>query len=144
MGMFLENTGSINLHKDIEEEDLKVIKEFSASHGYEDFEIGVWAYAPSEIQIYIEEQIDKEFLDELKTTIEALGYDILSSSYIETYGDHKGGWFFEDGEFIFRDENAMAIHWASDEQLIKEIEKRGYEVHKYTVARRCDICEEDS
>lgn len=149
MEVYVTSIGQIRLHKVIEEKDADAIMEFFRSHG---FTVGnvtfadasILDYAPSDITINMDKELQQAFLDELKLFVEKLGYDILPETHIEVLGDYYGDWFYIDGKFVYKDEIESAIYRADDHQLICELEHRGYEVMKHTTVRRCDICEENS
>lgn len=139
MGYYVDSIGSIDLHKSIEKKDFEAITSFFESHNAEREGVQIDYHDPSKICINYEGEFEQSFFNELKTFIENLGYDILPTTYIEVLGDDLSGWFYEDDKFIFRNETEIAIRYANDNQLIDELERRGYEVK-----RRCDICEEVS
>lgn len=139
MGVYVDNVGDIVLHKGIDEKDAASIIEFFRAHDFNEKEVEFFDYVPSNIHVCCAGEIEQSFFDELKLFIEKLGYDILPTTYIEVFGDYEGGWFYEDDKFVFKNEIERSVHWASDNQLICELSRRGYEAK-----RRCDICEEVS
>ena len=70
-----------------------------------------------------------EYLDDLVNKLKPLGYTLKGSVY--SYGDYGDGRYDLDGEEIeYIAEEDFSLHDATDEELIKILENRGYIITK--------------
>ena len=71
----------------------------------------------------------EEYLDDLVNKLKPLGYTLKGSVF--SYGDYGDGRYDLDGEEIeYIAEEDFSLHDATDEELIKILENRGYIITK--------------
>lgn len=119
----------------INQGDIRVPSEFESlfitildAAGFEDAEDNVSVYEAS-ATASIDECGDIE--RKLNKVVDAFtALDISIDVSVSYYGDYNGRYIVRDGELVDLDKTEVAIMDSSDNDLIKELENRGYTVTK--------------
>lgn len=84
-----------------------------------------------EIQATVEINEDGDIEEKLRKVVDAFtALDIYINVSVNYYGDYEGRYIVSDGDLIDLDKTEVAIMDSSDNDLIKELENRGYTVTK--------------
>lgn len=124
---FVTNYGTIEFNKELTVEAIEAVKKEFGSHAdwYKDY-IGCFEDGATDVEL--EEYSDKEMYGTLVSTVNALkplGY--VLNGCIEYYGDYgEGATYVKDNEVVEYDDQTRWHMDATDEELIKELESRGY------------------
>lgn len=74
---------------------------------------------------------DGDIEEKLRKVVDAFtALDIYINVSVNYYGDYEGRYIVSDGDLIDLDKTEVAIMDSSDNDLIKELENRGYTVTK--------------
>lgn len=119
----------------INQGDIRVPSEFESlfitildAAGFEDAEDNVSVYEAS-ATVSIDECGDIE--RKLNKVVDAFtALDISIDVSVNYYGDYNGRYIVRDGDLVDLDKTEVAIMDSSDNDLIKELENRGYTVTK--------------
>lgn len=114
---------------------IKVSSEFESlfvtildAAGFEDAEDNVSVYeASATVEINEDGDIERK-LNKVVDAFTAL--DISIDVNVNYYGDYEGRYIVSDGDLVDLDKTEVAIMDSSDNDLIKELENRGYTVTK--------------
>lgn len=114
---------------------IKVSSEFESlfvtildAAGFEDAEDNVSVYeASATVEINEDGDIERK-LNKVVDAFTAL--DISIDVNVNYYGDYEGRYIVSDGDLVDLDKTEVAIMDSSDDDLIKELENRGYTVTK--------------
>lgn len=114
---------------------IKVSSEFESlfvtildAAGFEDAEDNVSVYeASATVEINEDGDIERK-LNKVVDAFTAL--DISIDVNVNYYGDYEGRYIVSDGDLVDLDKTEVAIMDSSDNDLIKELESRGYKVTK--------------
>lgn len=114
---------------------IKVSSEFESlfvtildAAGFEDAEDNVSVYeASATVEINEDGDIERK-LNKVVDAFTAL--DISIDVNVNYYGDYEGRYIVSDGDLVDLDKTEVAIMDSSDNDLIKELESRGYAVTK--------------
>lgn len=115
---YIVNVGEININEEVSEEAMQLINNFLGCD--------TAAEAGSDVLVF-EEYYDKYFDETLQELFEKLKpYGYIFNGTVGFYGDWEGRTIIENNEIYQIDRNDMAIMDASDQELIYELERRGY------------------
>lgn len=114
---------------------IKVSSEFESlfvtildAAGFEDAEDNVSVY---EASATVEINEDGDIEEKLRKVVDAFtALDIYINVSVNYYGDYEGRYIVSDGDLIDLDKTEVAIMDSNDDDLIKELENRGYTVTK--------------
>lgn len=96
--------------------------------GFEDAEDNVSVYeASATVEINEDGDIERK-LNKVVDAFTAL--DISIDVNVNYYGDYEGRYIVSDGDLVDLDKTEVAIMDSDDNDLIKELESRGYKVTK--------------
>ena len=114
---------------------IKVSSEFESlfitildAAGFEDAEDNVSVYEASATASINEDGDIERKLNKVVDAFTAL--DISIDVSVNYYGDYNGRYIVRDGELVDLDENEVAVMESNDDDLIKELESRGYTITK--------------
>lgn len=119
----------------INQGDIRVPSEFESlfitildAAGFEDAEDNVSVYEASATASIDEYGYIERKLNKVVDAFTAL--DISIDVSVNYYGDYNGRYIVRDGDLVDLDKTEVAIMDSSDNDLIKELENRGYTVTK--------------
>ena len=88
-------------------------------------------YIEGEYAIMELEELYGDIEDELSSIVNSFGaFDVLIDVNVKYWGDYNGMYIVRNGVLVSLDENEVAVMESSDNDLIKELENRGYTVTK--------------
>ena len=88
-------------------------------------------YIEGEYAIRELEELYGDIEDELSAIVNSFGvFDVPVDVNVKYWGDYNGMYIVRNGVLVDLDENEVAIMDSSDNDLIKELESRGYTVTK--------------
>lgn len=88
-------------------------------------------YIEGEYAIRELEELYGDIEDELSAIVNSFGvFDVPVDVNVNYYGDYEGRYIVSDGDLIDLDKTEVAIMDSNDDDLIKELENRGYKVTK--------------
>lgn len=88
-------------------------------------------YIEGEYAIRELEEFHGDIEDELSSIVNSFSdFDVPIDVYIKYWGDYNGIYIVRDKNLVDLDEDEVAIVEAADDDLIKELERRGYTVTK--------------
>lgn len=83
------------------------------------------------IQATVEVNEDGDIEEKLRKVVNVFtALDIYINVSVNYYGDYEGRYIVSDGDLVDLDKTEVAIMDSSDDDLIKELENRGYTVTK--------------
>lgn len=83
------------------------------------------------IQATVEINEDGDIEEKLRKVVNVFtALDIYINVSVNYYGDYEGRYIVSDGDLVDLDKTEVAIMDSSDDDLIKELENRGYTVTK--------------